>query len=538
MHEVSGKPASLPPLESGNDLCKFFVGAQGGVLPQSIETVHLKEYFGKFQHTLHEVCIIVNPATKKSKGYGFATFKSKSAAHSAIRKFNGTHLHGCQLKLEFSKKKEDATTPGGTSQMSSHRSSFQNSSEKGSSPKKKEPKVKTHEFVYMAANKDPVTTEYKVFVGGLRNTVESHHLQSHFSEFKTFIVNVYVYIHGAKENRRHGFVVFSSFEVAQKAILSLNGSKLHGAPIRVQHDKNSSKPNPCTTPPVVSAPIEQHLVPLMGKPPSSNTIALSNLNPEIDEDTIKTLCEGTIVNLHIVSVDSNSTKAVITFSSVKDAKKAIDKFNGSVFLGQKVSANYDQPIFQNPLEQARVPCSETSDSLTYPVKITQLAPTVTKENLSKIFETVGEIIECKIFPSTNHYALINFSLEFQADAAVKRFNGMVIDGMKVNVSKKSAFARKVRLPISESQSQAVTVCISNLQSSSPLHELWKCLTGIFSVYQSAKVVDVCPPCAYVKFNAVNEAYSAASALHNSIISGSMVNVTVVIDDHKPLNTPP
>ena len=513
---------SQPPVESGGGSFKVFVGAQSGVLPPHIESAHLQEHFMQCQSTLNEVYIVKNPETSKSKGYGFACFKSKRAAHSAIQKFNGTHLRDCQLKLEFAREGKGGSSAG------SSRPSRGSLSDMVSSPVKKN--------LASLPGKNPDAVQYKVFVGGLRESVQSQHIQNHFSNFKSSIVSTYIYIpKGDKPSRRCGFVVFSSFEAAENAVAALNGTRLHGASIRVQRDKHTTKSHDAILP---VALIPDTSCSSLQKA-ASNCICLSNLNPEIDEATIKTLCEGIVTELSIVPVDSSSRQATITFSSPNDAKKALDNFDGRIFLGQRVSATYKylQPVALQPARQSRGTGSDRS--LVYPVKITQLAPTVTEGNLHRVFKAAGEIVECRVFASTIRYALVNYSLESEADEAVRMFNGKVIDGMKVNVSKKSALAREPHLPSVEPQCQPVTVQISNLPTQMPLYELQKRLTDIFSAYQSAMIENVCPPNACVKFSDVNQAYSAAADLHQSIIGDSLVNVRVVTaeHDHKPPDTP-
>ena len=406
----------------------------GGRLPGTIQSVHLRAHFWEFEHTLEEAFVVMDQATKQSKGFGFAVFKSKRAAEAAIRKLNGTSLHECQLKLEMAKPKAD----GDHSAASQISSVGAGKSAAGS-----------YQPLKGGIPKDPIpsttlkqSTEYKVFVGGLRQSVQNKHLQEHFSAFSSDIVNVYLYIPGGNHPKKCGFVVFSSYEAAEKAVSTLNGTKLHSGAIRVQHDKHAPKPpttsstdasvplqlpvQPAPTPsmpsvrpvqpvptpsvpsvrpvqpvptpsvpsvrpvqptptpsvPSIGVPVQPApptpsvpsildtsvpmqpppaiplvpsildtgvpmqpapLVPLV--PQASNTVVwLSNLNPEIDEDTIKALCKGTVTNLRFIPVDSASKKAVITFSCADDARAAVGDFNGKVFLGQEVKASLEQGL--------------------------------------------------------------------------------------------------------------------------------------------------------------------------------------------------
>ena len=566
--------------------------------------------------------------TEQSKGFGFVIFKSKHAAELAMSKLNGSRLHGCQLKLSPS-----------TDQGKRHRNSSQSSSDSAHLAQKKETVSPTPLPISscttassivqespLVGHTEASSLEFKVFVGGkgkpnLADGVQEHHIRTHFAQFQSAILNVYI-----PKNKRHGFVVFSSYAVAERAIEVLNGSTLHGCPIRVQFDKgmikpftptgnSGSDPNPVATP--QPCPPQYHPQPSLA---TSTTICLSNLNPAIDKETITSLCGGTIIDLQVSSVDANSKKAIVTFSSVSEAKEAIDEFNGKDFLGQTVSACYQPPaqplatadsymfpvkvthlavsvdeaalcalfreageivackVFQtnnryalvsfkhdyeakkavdafhgkvidgmkinvsqkspqirkgdlpsNP--QAGLQCQPVTaqplavaDGYVYPVKVTHLAATIDEATLCALFKEVGEILECKVFQTNSRYALVNFKHDHEAKMAVNTFHGRVIDGMEINVSQKPPEVRNPQIDWSECQ--PVTVQVSNLNLHKQVHEHWKCLTEAFSSYQSAKVEDVCPPNAFIKFGSADEAHSAVEILHQSIIGGSTVQVTI------------
>jgi O-acetyl-ADP-ribose deacetylase (regulator of RNase III)/RNA recognition motif-containing protein len=410
----------------------------GGRLPSSIQSIHLKTHFWKFEHTLEEAFIVTDPRTEQSKGFGFAVFKSKRAAEAAIREFNGSSLHGCTLKLEIAKQQKAEGDQSTASRSSSQTSVAGTHAAVSRQPRK------------AGFPKDPVppkqSTQCKVFVGGLRHSVQDKHLQEQFSAFSSDIVNVYMYIPGGGDQpRKCGFVVFSSHEAAERAISALNGTKLHGGAIRVQHGKHASKPashtpsvpsavgtsapvqppplSPClpsvlntgvplqlipnvpstfdtrvpvqSAPPIPSVPsvidvprqsapptpnvpsisdtsvlvqpasiidtsvpanpfptissvpsildtsVPVHPAPLLPvAPQSSNTVLLSNINVEIDEDTIKALCKGIVTGVRFIPVDSASKQSVITFSCADDAKTTVSELNGKCFLGQKVTASF------------------------------------------------------------------------------------------------------------------------------------------------------------------------------------------------------
>ena len=520
--------APSTPKEDDGEFCNVFVGSLNtNQLPPSIQSSHLQRLFEDFQPNIQRVYIVTDQKTKQSKGYGFVTFKSKQAAGSAILKLNGSHLHGCQLKVDFAKTKKDTKTSGANQQDKPNRNSSPSSSDTGHTMKKKQ-KEKGCPPISIADFPSPCS-ECKVFVGGmgkaLPDSVQPHHLRTHFAEFQAAIVNAYIPRDcGNKQYRRHGFVVFSSTEEAERAVQVLNGSKLHGCPIKVQIGKKyrTHASKPVSTPDLATTPVPaQPQFPLQLPLQPSSTICLSNLNPAIDRETITTLCGGKITDLQIINVDSNCQKAIITFSSVVDARDAIDQFDGKEFLSQTVSASYSQPLNQ----PHHPPVQPVAVSATYmfPVKVTHLAVTVDEAALHGLFEKAGEIVECRVFSTSTRYALVNFKHDYEAEMAVNMFDGRVIDGMKVNVSQKPP---KIGKDGQHFSCSPVTVQVSNLNPQLQVHEHWKCLTEVFSSYQSAKVENVCPPDAYIKFGNEGEAYSSVDLLHQSIIGGSTVQVAI------------
>ena len=442
---------------SDRGLHKIFVTTYPGKLPPTIESSHLQQHFRIFQVYPEQVYIETNPKTKQSKGYAFATFPSKQTADSAIKRLDGSCVHGYTLKVVFAKERD--VKPSGSDPCVSHKSSPQRSANTARSPQKTQPI--THTGMPQTTSGSHLAAS-KVLVGGLPESVQPQY--------------------------------------------SLN-AHIPGHPVVAQ--------------PTIAA---QLLPQASFEPTPSSTIILSNLSPEIDKDSIATLCKGSVINLKIAEGDFNCRKAIITFSSQEAAQEAIKMLDGKNFLGQTVSADYCSPP-----QQPHHPVVEHTPvgAYMYPVKVTQLAPTVNEVNLRSIFEAAGEIVECRVFPSTNRYALVNFSLESGADTAADMFNGKAIDGSIVNVSKKPPRQIEGHNPPSTSPPcQPAMVEVSNLNPTLQMHEHWKSLTDVFSVYKSAKVENVTPPNDLITFGDMNEARKAADVLNQSSISGSLVQVTV------------
>ena len=69
-------------------------------LPANITTTSLTEHFSQ-SFPLKHATVVVDPATKQSKGYGFVTFADVEDAQSAKEMFDGSMFEGQRIKVEF-----------------------------------------------------------------------------------------------------------------------------------------------------------------------------------------------------------------------------------------------------------------------------------------------------------------------------------------------------------------------------------------------------------------------------------------------------
>ena len=192
--ESHAEVTSTLPVDSSSS--KVFVGALvESRLPSSIQTVHLEAHLWQLEHTIQEAFIVMDLQTQQSKGYGFAIFKSKSAAEAAVRKLGGSVLHGCQLKLEIAKPSH--------SHSNTHRQSSQSQRCSGTV-------------------KEPTTdgSGCRIHIGAesggkLPNTVQGFHLQAHFWEFEQKLEEAYP---NTQQSRGFGFTVFKTKPAAEAAV--------------------------------------------------------------------------------------------------------------------------------------------------------------------------------------------------------------------------------------------------------------------------------------------------------------------------------
>ncbi|MGB6977447.1 MAG: RNA-binding protein [Gammaproteobacteria bacterium] len=80
---------------------KIFVGN----LAYSASEAELETAFGDFG-PIHEVKIVIDRETKKSRGFGFITFQSAEAADRAQQEMNGKDLNGRPLRVNAARSKD------------------------------------------------------------------------------------------------------------------------------------------------------------------------------------------------------------------------------------------------------------------------------------------------------------------------------------------------------------------------------------------------------------------------------------------------
>ena len=507
--------ATSHPESSGNRV--YIRPIAGGKLPSSIQSIHLKTHFWEFEHTLEEAFIVTDPTTKQSKGFGFAVFKSKRAAEAAIHKLNETSIHGCKLKLEIARPKAEGD----------HSSASKNNSQCSTDVPKAE--AISRQPKKAGFPKEPVPLKQtKVFVGGLRPSVQNKHLQEHFSEFSSDIVNVYMYIPGGKQPRKCGFVVFSSYEAAERAILALNGTKLHGGVIRVQHEKHAaSKPSsrspsvPNTSVPVRSGPCEPRVVNtgICAPTPSVPNVISTGLSaqppplsanvPSIIDTSVRVQPAPTIPSITDTSVPVQRSPPIPSVPNIMDTCV---------------------PVLPAPL----VPLASQPSSQ---VLLTNLSLEIEKDTIKALCR--GKVTDVKFIPvdSASKQSVITFSCPDDAQMAVGELDGKLFLGQKVTASFYS---------VGHSQGEVkVGNLISPLETPHNILELiqlksaeWNLLTAVnpagSSLYQELTEpfktnpnvkIDLLPSEVAVRFSGQKEAVESA---HNHFKSRLQRHITVQV----------
>ncbi|XP_042046051.1 29 kDa ribonucleoprotein, chloroplastic-like [Salvia splendens] len=198
---------------------KLFVGN----LPFSVDSSVLA---GLFQQagTVEGVEVILDKATRRSRGFGFVVMSSFEEAEAAVEQFNGYEIEGRALRVnsgppppkrESSFGRRDNSFGGSRGR---ERPSYGNSSFEG-------PRGGRERSSYGNTN--------KVFVGNLSFDVDDFALESVFSEHGNVQDARVICDRDNGRSRGFGFVTYSSAEEVNKAVESLDGAELEGRPIRV-----------------------------------------------------------------------------------------------------------------------------------------------------------------------------------------------------------------------------------------------------------------------------------------------------------------
>ncbi|XP_059517937.1 heterogeneous nuclear ribonucleoprotein A0-like [Myotis daubentonii] len=152
-----------------SQLCKLFIG---GLKVQTSES-GLRGHFEAFG-TLTDCVVVVNPQTKRSRGFGFVTYSSVEEADAAMAA-SPHAVDGNTVELKRAVSREDSARPGAHA------------------------KVK------------------KLFVGGLTGDVAEGDLMEHFSRFGTVEKAEIIADRRSGEPRGFGFVYFRNHDAADKA---------------------------------------------------------------------------------------------------------------------------------------------------------------------------------------------------------------------------------------------------------------------------------------------------------------------------------
>ncbi|KAF3932200.1 Nucleolin [Dactylellina cionopaga] len=189
-------------------------------LNYSTTTDSLSAHFS-FIAPLKHATVVVDPATKASRGFGFVTFTDPADALKAVQEFNGKLFEGRHIKVEIAQARHrdsGATGSGGTEDTTAK------SPKKIAKPppKVKEPEVKKRNPRLIVRN----------LPWSVKKPEQLTPLFSKFGKVKEIIIP-------RKNGAKHGpmagfaFVTLQKQESAKKAIEAVNGTEIEGRTVAV-----------------------------------------------------------------------------------------------------------------------------------------------------------------------------------------------------------------------------------------------------------------------------------------------------------------
>jgi len=270
-------------------------------LPLSMTSAGLKELFSTYG-TVEDANIVLDRATKASRGYGFVKFSNQEGAQHAIEMMDGKTID------------------------------------------KADPDAKP---IHVAISKPP-KVEVNLYIGGLLNTVKQEDLKTEFSRFGTVVECNIPLDRATGASKGYGFVKLDSKSAAQAAIDALGGKiveSLSGTrPLTVKRaDSNNGSHggrNPRyggmdrRFPSRMVTPYPPHPVTFDGI-----CIFIYNIPHQMNERALQDLFRpyGTVTGARVMYNMNHISKGFgfVNMATMEEANNAISHLNGQVLIPDK-----------------------------------------------------------------------------------------------------------------------------------------------------------------------------------------------------------
>ena len=186
-------------------------------LPSSVTQDRLTEHFSQ-SYPIKHALLVCDPATKKSKGYGFVTFADLDDARQVKEEFNGSLFEGQKIKVDFAERRHRTEETGRTT----------NDTSKGL-PTNLDPDAAAQDEHRVEEMRRPP----KLIIRNLPWTVkEPEQLAVLFRSYgKVKHATLPKQKPGVQAG--FGFVVLRGYKNAEKAIQGVNGKFVDGRPVAV-----------------------------------------------------------------------------------------------------------------------------------------------------------------------------------------------------------------------------------------------------------------------------------------------------------------
>lgn len=441
-------PVSNP--QGNQESVKLYVGR----IPPQVSDDQLRNHFKDFDPHVMETFIVKDKQTKKSKGCGFVKFSSRAAAERAVQKLNGSLIHGKQkILVEFAR--EPPANKGGSGVGPSIQgqaiSTGLQEVATSSSPQIFPPPQSQTGFVMPQSGLQPEPT--CVTIGNINpNIIEEAEVGA--------LIDVPIVSFKPNKAAQMILIQLSSPSDAAKAAEALNGKTILGSTIYA---------SVCQGENVHTAPTNGRG--LVGSVPYSRSTSYPPPHPATSGGPHPALHPihphpmlppGPPQQVHRPSPPYQMGPPGQTPPMMSQAPQ---RQPPNLAFAPNINPGLQSPLGPPPPYTAEPPSpSQTFTKETFGVKVTHLSPSVTKEILAGHFSQAGELSGMpKIHESKNRYAHVNFKSSIDADNAVRMLHGTILNGWKINVSRKRG-SIAISSPPAAKSPESDFACLPTVQS--------------------------------------------------------------------------
>ena len=297
-----------------------------------------------------------------------------------------------------------------------------------------------------------------IYVGKFPPFINEGQLRSHFQQFSQSITKVtIVRDKETKSSKGFAFIQFNSDEVADRAIISLNRSKLldkYVINVKNKKERRSRKGKGESRQPLIK-------------------VWVGNISPDTTKEDLSLHFAAFKQNIKPIrdllqskgSDKSFSQFAFLFFTSLESAQKAVSTMNGTMLKKRKLRVQLSESKKKqiNPL-QSSIEASETNTVSLEPqrsgstvIVLTNIATEIDKSELQALIEGYGTVISLQLNDAGNSTRTASITLASSEEAAkvAKELNGQAFFGKVISVKRRD-LAQEVAIESTGSSSIKVT----------------------------------------------------------------------------------
>lgn len=269
--------------------------------------------------------------------------------------------------------------------------------------------------------------ENTIFIQNLHKDIDAAVLCDEFRSYGR-ILSVKIECDDDMKSIREGYITFGDYVSALNSIKFMNGRRIKNKAVNVSFEVE-----------------KEHF----------KQVFVKNFSPDYDEcDLLKVFEKIGIVEQAKISEDDNGRSngyGFVVFKTHTSAKKAVEQFNGKILNGQKlIVQRYKRKserdnLIMNSMEHAEVMLKNCTQKNNLFIK--NLPKDMKDKDLKLLVEKYGDVLSVKIarddFGVNKGFGFASFKRNEDAERALRRLNGIVLNGKKLEVNfKQDRDARK------------------------------------------------------------------------------------------------